>query len=77
MIVIKELFQSSDPELLIDQHRNPIADRKQAVQVMGHHKNGKTEAAPSLPDQFVKGAGGDRIEPRSRLVEKHDFRIER
>src|SRR5262249_719132 len=44
---------------------------------MGYQKYGETKAGFRVPDQLVEGAGGYRIEPRRRFVEKHDFRIER
>src|SRR6516164_9544644 len=75
MVVLEQLFQCADANLFVDQHRDPIANREKAVEVMGHHEYGQTEAAFQIPDQFVEASGSNRIEPGSRFVEKGDLRI--
>src|SRR6185295_17628641 len=77
MVILEELFQGADANLLVHQHRDAIANREQAVEVMGHHEHGETEAGSQIPDQFVECAGRYRIEPGGGLVEKHDFRVKR
>jgi hypothetical protein len=76
MIVLEQLLQCADAKLLVDQHGDPIANREKGVEIMGHHEYGETEAAFQIPDQFVKAAGSDRIEPGRGFVEKNDLRIE-
>src|SRR5690242_1335537 len=76
MIVLEKLFQGAYPDFLVDQHRDAVADREQAVEVVRHHEYGQAKAALQIADQFVEGAGGDRIETGGRLVEKNDLRIE-
>ena len=44
---------------------------------MGYHENGQAQSALERPDQFVEVARADRIEAGGRLIEEHQFRIER
>ena len=60
VIVLKHLFQRSDADLLIDQNRNAIADRKQRVEVMGYHEHRQAQTAPQVANQDVEIAGGHR-----------------
>ena len=77
MIVLQQLLQGPDAKLLVDQHGDAIADRKQTVEIVRDHEYGKAQAAPQIPDQDVEFAGRYRIEPGGGLVEKDDFRVER
>jgi hypothetical protein len=36
VIVLEMLFERPYPDLLVDQHRDAIADREQAVEVVSH-----------------------------------------
>src|SRR6266478_5804800 len=76
MIVLQHLFQKADADLLIDQNRNAIADRKQRVEVMGNHEYRQAQTASQVANQGVEIAGGDGIEPGCGFVEKDDFRVE-
>ena len=77
MIVLQQLLQGPDAKLLVDQHGDAIADRKQAVEIVGDHEYGEAQAAPQIPDQDIEFTGRYRIEPGGGLVEKDDFWIER
>src|SRR6266446_7862066 len=77
MVVLQHLFQRADADLLIDQNRNAIADRKQRVEVMGYHEYREAQTAPQVANQGIEIAGCDGIEPGRGLVEKDDFRVER
>src|ERR1700736_1456438 len=76
MVVSQHLLQSADPNFVVDQYGNAIADRKQSVEIMGHHEYREAEAAPQVPDQDVEVGSCYRIEPGGGLVEKDDLRIE-
>ena len=60
--------------LAVGQRGDAVADRVQAVEVVGDHEHGEPERLLQRPDQRVEVAGGDRIEARGRLVEEHDLR---
>src|SRR5579862_5154206 len=77
MVVREMLRQSADADLLVDQHRDAVADREQRIEVVRHQKHGEIEAGLQIADQLVEIGGGDRIKPGGRLVEKQDLRIER
>src|SRR4051794_17240086 len=44
---------------------------------MGYHENGQAQSTLQGAHQFVEIAGADRIEAGGRLVQEHQFRIER
>src|SRR5215831_15869659 len=77
MIVLHHLLQGADANLLVDQHRHAIADRKQSVEIMRHHEHREAQARPQVPNQYIEVTGRYRVESRGGLVEKDDFRIER
>ena len=64
-------------DAFVDQHRDTVADRAQAVEIVGHHEDGQAQAALKALDQLVESRRADRVEPRRRLVQEQDFRIER
>jgi len=64
-------------DLAVGQRRHAVADRIEAGEVVGDHEHGQSQRLLQRLDQGVEIAGGDRIEPRGRLVEKHDRGIER
>ena len=64
-------------DLAFAENRDPVADRMQAVEIMGYHKNRHCRSPLKGQDQLVEIAGADRIEARRWLVKKEDFRIER
>ena len=45
MIVPLQFRQGADLDALVHQHRNTVADRREAVQVVGDHDHGEAEAA--------------------------------
>src|SRR3984957_9582315 len=59
------------------QHRDAVANRVQAVEIVGHHEDAQAQRALQGADQCVELGGADRIEARSRLVEENDIGIER
>jgi hypothetical protein len=59
------------------QHGDAIADRVQAVEVMGDHEHAQSQRALQRADQFVELGGADRIEAGRRFVEENDVGIER
>ena len=63
--------------LFMPKHRDPVADRKQAVEIVRDHEHSEAERLLQRADEIVEIAGGNRVEARGRLVEEHDLRIER
>jgi hypothetical protein len=76
VIVLQQLVQGANPDLLVDQYRDAIADCEKSVEVVRDQKDGQAETAFQITDKVVELAGGNRIEPRRGLVEKDDFGIE-
>ena len=64
----------ADFHLFVDEHRDAVADRIAAVEVVRHHEHGQAEALLQVADQLVEGRGADRVEPGGRLVEEDDAR---
>jgi hypothetical protein len=56
---------------LLAEHRNAVADGKQAVEVVCDHVDGQSQRIAQLGDQLVEFGSADRVEARCRLVEKH------
>src|SRR6266853_1894590 len=54
-----------------------VASGVEAVEIVGYHENGQAQSALQGPDQFVKVTGADGIEARGRLIEEHQFGVER
>src|SRR3954468_23825866 len=64
-------------DLPVAQHGDAVAGRIKAVEVVGYHENGQAQSALQGAHQLVEIAGADRIEAGGRLVQEHQFRIER
>ncbi len=71
------LHRSRRDHLLVGDHRHPITDRVHGVQVVGDHEHRQVQAVRELPDQFVEGAGADRVQPGGRLVQEQQLRVQR
>src|SRR5206468_3480613 len=46
-------------------------------EIMGYHENRQAQSTLQGAHQFVEVPGADRVEPRGRLVQEHQFGIER
>ena len=78
IVGLQEFFDFSDRRhLAVAEHRDPVADGEQAVEIVGHHEDGEAQRLLQRADEIVEVAGRDRIEARGRLVEKDDLGIER
>src|SRR5258708_27441398 len=64
-------------DFAVPQNCNAVTSGIKAVQIMGYHENGQAQSALQGSHQLVKVARPDRIEARGRLIEEHQFRIER
>ena len=64
-------------DLLMPEHRDPVADRKQAVEIVRDHEDGQAQGLLQRADEIVEIAGRNGIESRGRFVEKDDLRVER
>src|SRR2546429_834650 len=69
--------RSCGNDLTVPQNRDAVAGRIKAVEVVGYHENRQAQSTLQGAHQFVEVPGADRIEPRGRLVEEHQFGIER
>src|ERR1700704_4994056 len=61
---------SGGDDLTLAKYGNPVTDCIQAVEIVGYHKNSHCRSSLQGQDELIEIAGADRIEPRSRLVEK-------
>src|SRR3984885_6482474 len=78
VIGTKQLSHYADRnDFAVGECRDPITNRVQTGKVVGHHKDGQSERFLQRPDQVVKVARRNGIEPRCRLVEKYDPGVER
>src|SRR5690606_28486829 len=59
------------------QEQCAVRDPEDALEVMRHDDDGRTEARLQLEDQVVETARTDRVEAGRRLVEEQHIRIER
>jgi hypothetical protein len=50
MIVPKQLIEGANANLLVDQDRDPIANREESIEIMGHHEDGQAEARLQISD---------------------------
>ena len=71
------IHSSGFNDLAVAENSDPVADRMQAVEVMGYHKNGHRRNPLQGQYQLVEIAGADRVKARRRLVQKENFRVER
>ena len=78
MVEFHEVRHGIDRDhLAIRQHRHPVADLVQRVEIVGDEEDGEAERLFQLQRQPVEGRRADRIETRRRLVEEQQFGIER
>ena len=78
MVQSQEFRNRSDrDDLPIREHRDPVADGVERVEVVGDQEDGEVEPLLEPQDQFVERGRGDRVEPGRRLVEEQQLRIER
>ena len=61
----------------LPQHRDAVADRVEAVEIVGDHEDGEAERVLQGGDQIVELARADRVEARGRLVEEQQIGVER
>ena len=74
----QEFFDFPDgDDLAVAEHRDPVADGEQAVEIVRDHEHREAERFLQRGDEIVEIAGRNRIEARGRLVEEDDLRIER
>ena len=66
-----------DQDALLADHRDSVDDGGKRVEIVGYHDHGQAQSVSEVGDQRVERGGGDRVEPRRRLVEEEDLRIER
>src|SRR5215207_4531223 len=69
--------RSCGNDLTVPQIGDAVAGRIKAVEIVGYHENRQAQSALQGAHQLVEVPGADRIEPRGRLVQKHQFGIER
>src|SRR6185503_19496350 len=73
MLGLKQFAHRSDgDDLAVGQRSDAVADGIEAGEVMGDHEHREPQRLLQCLDQGVEIAGGNRIQPRSRLVEKDD-----
>src|SRR6267142_6124273 len=60
----------------VEEHR-VVADGKDAPQLMGHDHDGGPQTVAQIEDEVVEPPRAHRVEPRRRLVEEEDVRVER
>jgi hypothetical protein len=73
----QHLLHRPDSGALVDESRDPVGDRVQAIDVMRHQEDGKPHAALQIGDEPVEIGGGDRVEAGGRLVEEEQGGVER
>src|SRR3990172_7509114 len=76
MVVPQHLRHRPDFDPLVDKHGDTVADRPEAVQIVRHQENGQPQALLQAADHLVEFGGPDRVEPRGRLVEEQDLRVQ-
>ena len=64
-------------DLLVGKHRNPVANGKNGVEIMGHHIDSQAKRLLQFSYQLVECGRADRVQPGGRLIEKNDLRNER
>jgi hypothetical protein len=78
MIALKQVAHRPDRDnLAVGQRGDAIADRVETGEIMGDHEHGQTERLLQRLDQRIEIAGRDRVQPRGRLVEEYDRRVQR
>ena len=71
------LHGADDQHPFFGQDGDTVANRVQAVQVVGHHEHGEAEGPLQAEHELIKGGGADRIEAGGGLVEEQDVGVER
>ncbi len=64
-------------DLFVGNHRHPVADFIQRIQIVRDQENRQPQRLLQLQDQLVERGRTDRIKARRRLVQKQQFGIER
>ena len=72
-----DLHRSFDQYLLVGENGDTVADRMQAVQIVGDHEDRQSQRRAQSQDQLVERRRADRIEAGRGLVEEQDLGIER
>ena len=67
----------NDALLAFVEHDHAVGNRIDAGELVGHDHEGDVQALGQPQDELVEFGGGDRIQPRRRLVQEQDHRIER
>ena len=62
MIEVAQLRKRTYYRALVHQRRDPIADRRERIQIVGHHDHRQAEAPLQAADQPVERRGADRVE---------------
>jgi hypothetical protein len=62
---------------LLRQHRHPIGDGVERVEVVGHQKHAQTQGIAQGQDQLIESRRANRVEAGGGLVEKQDVRVQR
>ncbi|MNP19894.1 hypothetical protein D3C76_1124470 [compost metagenome] len=63
-------------DLFLRQHRHPVSDGVEGVQVVGDEKHRQAECVAQGQDQLVERGGADRVEACGGLVEEQDVRVQ-
>ena len=66
-----------DDDLAVGEHCDAVANGVEAVEIVGDHQHREAERLLQCLDQRIEFARCDGIQPRCRLVEEDDLRIER
>jgi len=77
MGVVHDFLHRPDADLLIDQYRNSVANRRQRVKVVRNHEDRYPKASLQASDQIIECSRADRVQPGRRFVQEHDLRIQR
>src|SRR6516165_11477484 len=78
MLALQHAFNRSHRnDAAIGECGDAIADRVKTVEIVGNYEDGQAQSLLQRPDQPVELSRCDRIEPRGRLVEKNNLRVER
>ena len=62
---------------LARQHRDPVADGVERIQIVRHQKYAQAQRIAQGQDQLIEGGRADGVEAGSGLVEEQYFRVER
>ena len=71
------LKRSGCDHFAIGQSRDAITNRKQAIEIVGHHKYCQAQGLLQRSDQIVEIRRADRIEAGSGFVEENQLGVKR